>query len=98
MEQARRNAADAVSLAQTVESGMGEISSILQRLRELSVQAANDTNTASDRTTLDQEASQLIASLTKLQLLQSSMGRKVLDGTTSSLTFKLVQTTKQISN
>ena len=60
MDQARCNAADGVSLAQTVESGLGEVNSTLQRLRELSVQAANDTNTTSDRSALDDEASQLI--------------------------------------
>ena len=89
MEQARRNAADAVSLAQTVESGMGEISSILQRLRELAVQAANDTNTGSDRATLDQEASQLIASLDQIATSTEFNGQKVLDGTTASLTFQV---------
>jgi len=88
MEQARRNAADAVSLSQTVESGLGEVSSILQRLRELSVQSANDTNTVSDRNTLDAEASQLIASLDQIASSTEFNGQKVLDGTISSMTFQ----------
>jgi len=88
MDQARRNAADGVSLAQTVESGLGEVNSILQRLRELSVQAANDTNTTSDRGALDDEASQLISSLDQIASSTEFNGRKVLDGTTTSLTFQ----------
>ena len=88
MDQARRNAADGVSLAQTVESGLGEVNSILQRLRELSVQAANDTNTTSDRSALDDEASQLISSLDQIASSTEFNGRKVLDGTTTSLTFQ----------
>jgi len=88
MDQARRNAADGVSLAQTVESGLGEVNGILQRLRELSVQAANDTNTSSDRSALDEEASQLISSLDQIASSTEFNGRKVLDGTTTSLTFQ----------
>ena len=88
MDQARRNSADAVSLVQTVESGLGEVNGILQRLRELAVQAANDTNTAADRTTLDAEASQLIASLDQIASSTEFNGQKVLDGTTTSLTFQ----------
>ena len=89
MEQARRNAADAVSLSQTVESGLGEITGILQRLRELSVQSANDTNTASDRKTLDAEASQLIASLDQIATSTEFNGQKVLDGTVSQMNFQI---------
>lgn len=88
MDQARRNSADAVSLVQTVESGLGEVNGILQRLRELSVQAANDTNTSADRDTLDSEASQLISSLDQIASSTEFNGQKVLDGTTSSMTFQ----------
>ena len=88
MDQARRNSADAVSLVQTVESGLGEVNGILQRLRELAVQSANDTNTAADRTTLDSEASQLIASLDQIASSTEFNGQKVLDGTTTSVTFQ----------
>jgi len=88
MDQARRNSADAVSLVQTVESGLGEVTGILQRLRELSVQAANDTNTSADRATLDSEASQLISSLDQIASSTEFNGQKVLDGTTSSMTFQ----------
>ena len=50
MDQAKRNASDGISLLQTQESGLGEINANLQRIRELAVQAASDTNTADDRT------------------------------------------------
>jgi flagellin len=89
MEVARRNAADAVSLSQTVESGLGEVTGILQRLRELSVQAANDTNTVSDRKTLDAEASQLIQLLDQIATSTEFNGQKVLDGTISDMTFQI---------
>jgi flagellin len=89
MEQARRNSADAVSLTQTVESGLGEVTGILQRLRELSVQSANDTNTASDRQTLDAEASQLIASLDQIATSTEFNGQKVLDGTVTQMNFQI---------
>ncbi len=84
LDQARRNAADGVSLVQTVESGLGEINSILQRLRELSVQAASDSNTTGDRETLDNEASQLIGSLDQIASSTEFNGQKVLDGTNNS--------------
>ncbi|MDP3289979.1 MAG: flagellin, partial [Methyloversatilis sp.] len=59
LNQAVRNANDAISLTQTAEGAMGSITEGLQRMRELSVQAANDSNSASDRQALQQEVSQL---------------------------------------
>lgn len=49
LNQAQRNAQDGISLIQTAEGALNETQAILQRMRELAVQAANDTNTASDR-------------------------------------------------
>ena len=88
MDQARRNTADGISLVQTVESGLGEVNSILQRLRELAVQSASDSNTTTDRVTLDNEATQLIASLDQIASSTEFNGMKVLDGTTGSFTFQ----------
>jgi len=88
LDQARRNASDGISLVQTVESGLGDISDTLQRLRELAVQSANDSNSASDRTALDNEATQLIASIDQLASSIDFNGRKVLDGSTTSYTFQ----------
>ncbi len=59
LDQASRNAQDGISLIQTAEGGMNEIHSILQRMRELSVQSANDTNTDADRTAMNGEVTQL---------------------------------------
>lgn len=59
LEQAEKNATDGISLIQTAESGLNEIHSSLQRIRELSVQAANDTNTSEDRKMIEEEISQL---------------------------------------
>ncbi|MBS0552524.1 MAG: flagellin FliC, partial [Proteobacteria bacterium] len=59
MNVAVRNANDGISLAQTAEGAMGKIGDNLQRMRELAVQSANDTNSADDRTMLDSEFKQL---------------------------------------
>ena len=59
MNVAARNANDGISLAQTAEGALGKIGDNLQRMRELAVQSANDTNSASDRTALDNEFKQL---------------------------------------
>jgi flagellin len=61
MNVAIRNANDGISLAQTAEGALGRIGENLQRMRELAVQAANDTNSADDRTALDSEYKQLAA-------------------------------------
>jgi flagellin len=63
LNQAVRNANDGISLAQTAEGAMGEISNILLRMRELAVQSANGTAAASDRTAIDAEADALVAQI-----------------------------------
>ena len=60
LNQAVRNANDGISLAQTAESALDELTNNLQRIRELAVQSANATNSASDRAALDQEVQQRI--------------------------------------
>ena len=59
LNQAIRNANDGISLAQTAEGALGESGNILQRIRELAVQSANATNSASDRKALQSEVNQL---------------------------------------
>jgi flagellin len=66
LNQAARNANDGISLAQTAEGALAEIGNNLQRIRELAVQSANSTNSASDRASLDAESSQLIAEITRV--------------------------------
>lgn len=66
LEMAERNAQDAISLSQTAEGGLHETHAILQRMRELAVQSANDTNTEGDRETLQKEFDQLIDELDRI--------------------------------
>ncbi len=65
MNVAIRNAGDAISLAQTAEGGLNEITNMLQRMRELAVQSANATNSVSDRLNLDAEYQQLNTEITR---------------------------------
>ncbi len=87
--QASRNANDGISLAQTAEGNVGTITSNLQRIRELSVQSANATNSASDRAALQAEAAQLIAEIDRIATTASFNGVKLLDGTFSSQQFQV---------
>ena len=80
LDQAARNANDGVSLAQTAEEGLNSISTNLQRLRELAVQAANGSLTADDRQSLNSEAKQLIAEVDRVGKETSFNGVKLLDG------------------
>lgn len=66
LEQASTNAQDGISLIQTAEGAMNEQHSILQRMRELSVQSANDTNTDTERTSIQEEITALTAELTRI--------------------------------
>ncbi|BAF60283.1 flagellin [Pelotomaculum thermopropionicum SI] len=66
LDQAQRNAQDAISMIQTAEGALNETHSILQRMRELAVQAANDTNTAVDRAEIQKEVDQLAIEITRI--------------------------------
>ena len=76
-----RNAGDGISLAQTAEGSMEEISSMLQRMRELAIQASSDTNTATDRSYLDSEVQQLKAEIDRVVSTTRFNDQKLLDGT-----------------
>lgn len=89
LNQAARNANDGISLAQTAEGALQESGNILQRIRELAVQSANDTNTASDRTSLNAEVTQLKAELDRIAQTTSFNGRNVIDGSMSNATFQI---------
>lgn len=80
LNQAARNANDGISLAQVTEGAMGAATSILQRVRELAVQSANATNSASDRQALNQEVTQLVSELERIALNTEFNGQKLLDG------------------
>ncbi|TKB10253.1 flagellin [Desulforhopalus sp. IMCC35007] len=89
LTQAARNANDGISLAQTAEGALQESTNILQRIRELAVQSANDTNSSSDRSSLNDEVTQLKAELDRIAETSEFNGRKVIDGSMSNATFQV---------
>ena len=80
LNQASRNAQDGISLVQTAEGAMDEQHAILQRMRELTVQAANDTNASTDKAALNQEVSELKEEITRIAKATEFNGKKLLDG------------------
>jgi len=80
VSQAIRNANDGISLAQTAEGALGEVTNILQRMRELAVQSATSTNTASDRASLDLEVQELKTELDRIGSTTTFNNQKLLDG------------------
>ncbi|WP_277674601.1 flagellin [Piscibacillus halophilus] len=80
LDQASRNAQDGISLIQTAEGALDETHSILQRMRELAVQSANDTNTDADRAELQKEADQLAEELSRIGDNTEFNTQKLLDG------------------
>jgi flagellin len=76
-----RNANDGISLTQTAEGSLGQISDNLQRIRELAVQSANTGNNASDRAAMNNEATQLIAEIDRVAANTTYNGINLLDGT-----------------
>ena len=80
LNQAARNANDGISLAQTAEGALQETTNILQRMRELAVQSANDTNTDDDRSSLNAEFTQLISEVDRIADTTSFNGKVLLDG------------------
>lgn len=89
LNQAVRNSNDGISLAQTAEGALQESTNILQRMREVSVQSANDTNSASDRQSLQAEVNQLKQELDRIAETTSFNGKSLLDGTLSSAQFQV---------
>jgi len=89
LNQAARNANDGISLAQTAEGDMGAITNNLQRIRELSVQSANATNSASDRAALQLEVSELVSEIDRVASTSAFNGVKLLDGSFSSQAFQV---------
>ena len=80
LNQGNRNASDGIALAQTVESGMDEISGMLQKIRTLAVQASNGTNTAEDKAALSKEASALATEINRIANQTTFGGKQVLVG------------------
>ncbi len=89
LDQSIRNANDAVSLSQTAEGALSTGSDLLQRVRELAVQSANATNSASDRQSINSEVSQLIGELDRVAQTTEFNGTKLLDGTFGTAAFQI---------
>lgn len=89
LNQAARNANDAISLAQTAEGALSGIGDNLQRLRTLAVQAANSTNSDSDRATIQTEVASLVAEIGRVSQTTEFNGIKLLDGSFTSQAFQV---------
>ena len=89
LDVAVRNANDGISLAQTAEGAMVEIGNNLQRIRELSVQSANATNSTSDREALNAEVKQLVSEIDRVSRQTNFNGTKLLDGSFSGALFQV---------
>lgn len=86
---AARNANDGISLAQTAEGALGEISNNLQRIRELAVQSSNASNSASDRAALQKEVTQLTAEINRVATQTEFNSTKLLDGSFTGQAFQV---------
>ena len=83
LNQAVRNANDAISMIQVAEGATQAVTDMLQRMRELAVQAVSDSNTDSDRTALRAEVTQLVAEIGRISDNTQWNGTQLLDGSTS---------------
>ena len=86
---AQRNAQDGISMIQTAEGALKESHSILQRMRELAVQSANDTNTNADRFEIQKEVNQLTEELTRIGDNTEFNTQKLLDGSLKDAKFQI---------
>ena len=89
LQQAVRNAQDGISVVQTAEGALTEVHSILQRMSDLAVQAANDSNNAEARTAISTEATQLQEELGRIADSTTFNGTKLLDGSAGTLNFQV---------
>ena len=83
LEQSSRNAEDGTSIIQTAEGALSEVTAILQRVRELSVQSANDTNTLDDREAMQVELDKMLKELDRIGSQTEFNGNGLLDGSFS---------------
>ena len=89
LNQAVRNANDGISMAQTTESALDEVTNNLQRIRELAVQSATGSNSTTDRAALDKEVQQRLAEVTRIAQQTNFNGTKVLDGSAGTVAFQV---------
>lgn len=98
LNQAARNANDGISLAQTAEGALSQTGDLLQRMRELSVQSSNATNSASDRAALQSEVNQLKQEIDRVSDTTEFNGLKLLDGSFTSQSFQVGANSNQTIN
>ncbi len=84
-----RNASDGISMAQTAEGALGSIGDLMQRMRELSVQSANGTNSVSDRANLDAEFQELASEVTRVITSTEFNGQAILGGDAGAFNFQV---------
>ncbi|GKT35525.1 Flagellin like protein, partial [Aduncisulcus paluster] len=89
LNQASRNSQDAISMIQTAEGALNETQAILQRMRELAVQSANDTNVDADRTSIQDEINQLSTEITRISDTTEFNTQKLLNGTLDDIKFQI---------
>jgi flagellin len=89
LEQAKRNANDGISFVQTAEGALNEVSSILTRLRELTIQSSNGSVSNPDKDTLDEEFQSLVGEINRISRSTEFNGVKLLDGSSSSVSFQV---------
>jgi len=93
LNQAVRNANDGISMAQTTESALGEVTNNLQRIRELAVESANGTYSTADRAALDVEVQQRLSEIDRIASKTTFNGQNVLDGSLGSVDFSTIDAT-----
>tara|TARA_R110000824_G_scaffold400686_1_gene608849 strand:- start:21705 stop:22583 length:879 start_codon:yes stop_codon:yes gene_type:complete len=94
MEQASRNASDGISLVQTMEGGLDQVNDNLQRIRELAVQGANDTNTDADRDAIETEINERLAEIDRVAESNNFNGTNLLNSGGNSLSIQVGSNTK----
>lgn len=87
LDQASRNAADGISIIQTAEGALTEVNSMLQRMRELAVQASNGTNTLDDRKSIQNEINQLQAEIKRISTNTEFNTKTLLDGSVDNMSY-----------
>lgn len=96
LEQASTNAQDGISLIQTAEGALNEVHSCIQRMRELTVQASNDTNVSADRYAIAKEVAALASEIDRIASQTEFNTMKLLDGTFQAKTFQVGANSNQI--
>ncbi|EJK2115727.1 flagellin [Vibrio navarrensis] len=89
LDVAMRNANDGISIAQTAEGAMNEVTSVLQRMRDLSIQSANGTNTQAERQAINEEANALQDEINRIAETTSFGGRRLLNGSFGDASFQI---------